>query len=536
MKRYALPLAAALLSSSSLTAFAQGEKVPPVDFLTWPAAKYQHYYETSSYIAEGWRELGLEVNLNPEPFPNPMLGKWFSEHDFDVVMSVLSGAPYRMEPDFFTNAQFNSAHSAPGDWNVGEFADERVDELGKKQLAIYNADTRRDVILELQEVLYDLQPEAVIGSAISTTAINTDNLEIPGYVPAPDGLRSIWNQLEMVSLTGQAVKMGQTIDQASFNPLAANIAEDFNNLSLIYDRLIELGPDGKPRNRLASNIIVVDETTIDVTLREGHTFSDGEPLTAEDVKFSFDYFKEWEAAYYKKYLERLDEVIIQDDGTIRFKLTEAYAPFILHTLGQVFIVPEHVWGSVIEDTGISKPQEFRNTNPVGSGPYSLNYWKEGQEIYFTRRADHFMKPKSDLLFVIFGSAEVVGAALKKGDIDVSLQPLVPTVVDEFEAQENLKIFRTYPNGYMSARYKASGEIFKHKALRQAATAAIPYEKIVDEVLGGDATRSASSIVPINAFWHNDSLPLPEYDIEKAKQILVDAGFTWDENGALHFPE
>lgn len=536
MRKQVLPLAALLLCSTSLSAFAAGEKVPEVNFLTWPAAKYQHYYETSNYVAEGWRELGLTVNLNPQPFPNPMLGKWFSEHDFDAVLSVLSGAPYRMEPDFFTNAQFNSANSSPGDWNVGEFSDSEVDRLGLKQLGIYDPEQRRAVVYDLQAALHRAQPELVVAAVISTTAINTDNVEIPGFEPAPDGLRSIWNLARMTSKTGEAVKMGQTIDQASFNPLAANTAEDFINLSLIYDRLIELGADGKPRNRLAQNFEVIDDTTIDVKLREGHTFSDGKPVTPLDVKFSFDYFKKWEAAYYKKYLERLDSVTILDDGTIRFKLTEAYAPFILHTLGQVFVLPQHVWGSVIADTGIEKPQEFRNTNPIGSGPYSLKYWKEGQELYLSKREDHYMKPASDLLYVVFGSAEVVGAALKKGEIDISLQPLVPTVVEEFAAEPNIKLYRTNSNGYMSARYKANGPVFSNELLRQAAAWAVPYEQIIEEVLGGDATRSATSIVPVNGYWHNASLDLPQYDIQKARKMLTDAGFTWDADGALHFPE
>lgn len=536
MKKQVLPLALMLMSTTSFAALAAGEKVPDVDFLTWPAAKYQHYYETSNYIAEGWRQLGLTVNLNPQPFPNPMLSKWFSEHEFDAVLSVLSGAPYRMEPDFFTNAQFNSGHSGPGDWNVGEFSDAEVDRLGLMQLGVYDPEARREIVNELQAAIHAAQPEAIIAAVISTTAINTQNVEIPGFEPAPDGLRSIWNLLRMSSKSGSAVKMGQTIDQASFNPLAANTAEDFINLSLIYDRLIELGPDGKPRNRLAESFTVVDDTTIEVVIRNDHTFSDGVPVKASDVKFSFDYFKQWEAAYYKKYLERLDRVEIVDDSTLRFVLTEAYAPFILHTLGQVFVLPEHVWGNVIEETGIAKPQEFRNTSPIGSGPYSLKYWKEGQEIYLAKRDDHFMSPSSDLLYVIFGSAEVVGAALKKGDIDISLQPLVPTVVEEFAAEPNIELFRTNSNGYMSARYKANGPVFSNQVLRQAAAWAIPYEQIIEEVLGGDATRSASSIVAVNGYWHNAKLEMPQYDIEKARKMLADAGFTWDQNGALYFPE
>ncbi len=525
-----------ILGATAGPASAAGDLVPELDFLTWPAAKYQHYYETSNYIAEGWRQLGVRVKLNPAPFPSPMLGMWFKEHKFDVVMSVLSGAPYRMEPDFFTNAQFYSGNSKPGDWNVGEFADKEVDALGQKQLGIYDARERREIILKLQAALHRAQPEAIIASVVSTTAINTKAVDIPGFEPAPDGLRSIWNLLKMTSKQDMAVRLGQTIDQASFNPLAANTAEDFINLSLIYDRLIELGTDGKPRNRLAKDLRVIDGTTIEVDVRNGHTFSDGKPVTVEDVKFSFDYFKKWEASYYKKYLGRLASVDIIDEDTVRFTLTQPYAPFVLHTLGQVFILPKHVWSTVVADTGIEKPQDYRNDGPVGSGPYSLKYWKEGQEIYFTRRADHFMKPASDLLYVVFGSAEVVGAALKKGAIDVSLQPLVPTVVKEFAKEPNIKLYRTKSNGYMAARYNVGRDALKDQALRQALAYAIPYEKIIKEIHGGDATRSASSIVPINAFWHNAKLELPKFNLDRARAILKDAGYTWDKNGLLRKPE
>jgi peptide/nickel transport system substrate-binding protein len=65
--------------------------------------------------------------------------------------------------------------------------------------------------------------------------------------------------------------------------------------------------------------------------------------------------------------------------------------------------------------------------------------------------------------------------------------------------------------------------------------AIPYQKIVDEVLGGYAAPSATPITPVNAFWHNKNLKLREYNLEKARQILKDAGFRWDKDGRLCFP-
>jgi len=297
----------------------------------------------------------------------------------------------------------------------------------------------------------------------------------------------------------------------------------------------DLGPDGSPRMWLAQALEVVDPTTVVVKLRQGHSFSDGKPVTAEDVKFSFDYLKRWDAAYFKKYLEKLASVDVVDPTTVRFKLTEAYAPFIINTLGQVLILPKHVWGDVVEKTGIAKPQDFRNMPLVSSGPYTLRYWREGQEISLQRRADHFAKPASDLLIVVFGSAELVGAALKKGDIDVSFQPIVPTVVKEFAAEKNVKLIQARSNGHMSMRYNTARPALASKALRQAMAHAIPYEAIIEEVLGGDAGRSATPIVPVNAFWHNASIPLPAYDIDKAKAILKAAGYSWGPDGALRAP-
>lgn len=519
-----------------VTAQAQsGEVVPEINFLSWPAAKYMHYSESANYVAEQWRKLGLKVNVNPVAFPNPMLSLWFKEHKFDAVLSSLSGTPLRLEPDFFTNAQFNSGNSAPGNWNVGEYSNPKVDMLGEEQLGIYDPEERRKVIFALQEELYKDPPEAILGYAISNHAINTDNMEIIGFEASPEGIRANSNVLRMKSKHDGPVRIGWTVDYTTLNPLVASTNEDLKNLALLYDTLVVLAPDGSPRMWLAESIDVIDDVTVDVKIREGHTFSDGKPVTSEDVKFSFDYMKKWESAYFTKYLERLESVSIIDPQTVRFKLNQPYAPFVMNTLGQVYILPQHVWATLVEDLGIAKPQDFGNDNPVGSGPYTLNYRKEGQEQYFTARKDHFGKPQSDILSIVYGSAEVVMQSLRKGEIDASFQPVVPTTIDEYRALDNIKLYEARSNGYNSVRYKITGPVFWNKDLRLALAHAVPYEAIVEEVFGGLAARSASSIVPANAYWHNDDLVPPKFDLDLARSMLEEAGFTWDSDGRLHFP-
>lgn len=514
----------------------QGEPVPEIHFLSWPTATYQHFAETSNYIAEEWSKLGLQVRVDQQAFPNPMLKMWFTDHEFDVVLSNLSGAPHRMEPDFFTNAQFNSANTAPGNWNVGEYSNPEIDALGKKQLGIYDAEDRREVIYELQRIIVEEQPLAVLSAPVTVYAVNKDNMEFVDYVESPQGVRANDNQVRMRSKRDQnLVRVGWTVEYTVLNPTAARTIEETELAALLYDRLVWIAPDGSPQLRLATAIDTIDETTLEVSIRTDHTFSDGQPVTAEDVKFSFDYMKKWEAPYFTQHLERVESVEVIDEGKLRFKLTEPYAPFVMNTLGQMYVLPKHIWEPLVEDLGLENPQQYANDEPIGSGPYTIRYRREGSELYLARREDHFSPALSDILYVVFGSAEIVGQSLKTGSIDVSFQPVPPAGIEEFASHESLKLYEAESNGIMELRYKTTGPVFSNRDLRRALFYAIPYQRIVDEVLGGTAVLSSSPITPVNAYWHNPDLPKPEFDMDRARAMLEEAGFTWDSDGRLHFP-
>ena len=93
-------------------------------------------------------------------------------------------------------------------------------------------------------MLVDEQPEAIVATTNYIFAINTANADIPGYEESPDGPRAPWNMIKMTPKTGNLVRIGRTIDQTTFNPLAATTGNDLDNLGLVYDKLVEIGPDG----------------------------------------------------------------------------------------------------------------------------------------------------------------------------------------------------------------------------------------------------------------------------------------------------
>ena len=152
------------------------------------------------------------------------------------------------------------------------------------------------------------------------------------------------------------------------------------------------------------------------------------------------------------------EVLAPDK--IRFRLTEPYAPFIMNTLGQMYVLPKHVWEPLVTELGIANPQQFANREPIGSGPYTVRYRREGSELYLARRQNHFDPPLSDLLYVVYGSAELVTQSLKTGAIDVSFQPLPPASIDEFAKDPKLALYEAKSNGVMSLRYKTTGPLLE----------------------------------------------------------------------------
>ena len=506
--------------------------IPEILFGTWAPSQYLNQYEMANYIAEEWEKLGLSIKVEPWTYPQPLLKNAFKEEKlFDVVIAYWSSLPARIDPNFFTYIKFHSNHPV---WNAG-YSNPEFDRLSEKQLETYDPEERKKIVFKLQKILFQDVPEIPVASWVQIHALNTSKFDID-YVPAHNGLRSIWNYLRISPKTEDEVfRLGKGSAQNTWNPLAVQSATDVMFMRLIYDRLIQIGTQGEPKMWVAENIETINETTFRVSIRKDLKFHDGVPLTAEDVKFSFDYLKEWKAPYFLKYLEPLQKVELVDQYALKFHLAKPFAPFIMNCLGQVFILPKHIWKDIPDKVKVKKPQEYLNVPPIGSGIYKLDYWKEGEEFKLIRNADHFMVPKVDVLVIVFGSTEIEISALKKGSIDRVWVPIQPMKAKELEKEKNIRLFRAESIGYSGPQFNCGRPPLNDKKLRQALAFAIPYERIIDDIFLGVAGKSASLIMPSNQFWHNPDMELRHFDLEKAKSLLKEAGYRWDDDGRLCYP-
>ena len=110
--------------------------------------------------------------------------------------------------------------------------------------------------------------------------------------------------------------------------------------------LVPLDENGRPVNWPASNIEYLDERTVAVEPRDDFAFHDGEPLTVEDVKFTFDFAKEVSSPTYSAHIRGIASVEITGPNSLVFNLSDSYAPFVSNTLSQCLILPEHIWGAL----------------------------------------------------------------------------------------------------------------------------------------------------------------------------------------------
>ena len=154
--------------------------------------------------------------------------------------------------------------------------------------------------------------------------------------------------------------------------------------------------------------------TYTYTLREGLKWSDGEPLTANDVAFTINRSRQEEWQNYSAYTGNLTAKVI-DDRTV--EVTSSVPDPKLPSLGDTFILPEHIWGKLSAEEITKYPGE----DGVGSGPFTLDEFKRGQ--YIRMKVNPLFwegeRPIDEVVFRIFNNPDAMVAALEKGEIDAA---------------------------------------------------------------------------------------------------------------------
>jgi peptide/nickel transport system substrate-binding protein len=295
------------------------------------------------------------------------------------------------------------------------------------------------------------------------------------------------------------------------------IITPFMVLYALHDGMIKPMPDNIATPCLAESYTMSEDSlTYDFAIRSGAKFHSGDPVTAEDVKFSFERYKGTANALLK---ERVAVVEISDERHVRFKLKKPWPDFLTFyssASGAGWIVPKK-YVEKVGDDGFKK-------HPIGAGPYKFVSFTPGIELVLEAFEGYWRKTPSvkRLVFRSIPDESTRLAALKGGEVDIAYS-IRGELAEEMVSTPGLSLKATVPGSqwlYFADQWDPKSP-WHDLRVRQAANLAMDREGI-NKALTLGKSRLTNSIIPesFEFYWQP---PPPVYDPKKAKQLLAEAG-------------
>ena len=342
------------------------------------------------------------------------------------------------------------------------------------------------------------------------------------------------------------LKVGWTTDPDNLNPFVGIEQSSYELYHISYDFLTNYGDKYlETQPGLAESWTTSEDgLTWTFKIREGVKWSDGEPLTAADVAFSYNFQKEFELTNFLSALDGIKTVTAPDDTTVVITCDKPKADILAMW---VPIVPEHVWSKFKTYDEITK---FLNKPPiVGSGPFQVVEWQKGKYVRCVANKEYWDgAPKVDeIIFEIYKNQDTLAQDLRLGTIDLAVN-ISPTQVKAMKNQPGIEAEACAQKAFdylsMNCYDGASlgNPVLRDVKFRQALNWAIDKQKMTELAYQGMADPGTSTF-EVNFYdpdldWHWQPPADVEYtfDPAKAKQLLADAGYKdTDGDGILNDP-
>lgn len=308
-------------------------------------------------------------------------------------------------------------------------------------------------------------------------------------------------------------------------------------LMLVYDSLFWSQNSVDPEPWLAESAEPnADLTQWTVILRDGVTWHDGRPLTAEDVRFSFEYYSEQRAAS-GRYAHHVFDVPplasaeVLDDRTVRFTYSQPAPAFRTMPGADLPIIPRHVWESVPD------PRTNAESLPVGSGPYRLVEIVPDQLYRFEANESYFKgRPTVDVLEMpILRDPAAAFAALQTGEVSFVSRNVPPELFDRFSREPGVTIAQGTKYESNQLYFNARKAPLDDPRLRHAMSLTIDSQAVVDTVLLGKGTPGLPTFLHPDTPWAQQGAQV-EYDPAQARTILDQAGYAPGPDGIRVAPD
>ncbi|MEV0383944.1 ABC transporter substrate-binding protein [Nonomuraea sp. NPDC050643] len=324
--------------------------------------------------------------------------------------------------------------------------------------------------------------------------------------------------------TADRLTIGTTADVVNYNPLVGNSRTDSWVTNLMYPHLTQMDEAGKRIPYLATEwSYSEDGKTATVRLRDDMKWSDGKPVTADDVVFSVTAVQKEKFGVVAGLITALDEAEAVSPTEVRFELTRPDGTFLDNVGFWLPIVPKHVFEKA------PSVQKFANdANWVSAGPFKLTKVERGQR-YILQRVDGFgpgQPAVKEVVFRVFPDVNTEVLALRNGEIDLIGNVLPPATATELKSDPKVTLQQIPSLGWAHLQYNTKRKPLDDVRVRRALAHAVDYEAIRNIALKGFAKSTNSSVLtPALPGWADPSSKEYVFDPEQSKKLLAEAGVT-----------
>jgi len=330
--------------------------------------------------------------------------------------------------------------------------------------------------------------------------------------------------------SGGEVESAQSAEALSFdkNTLVMANPQDINNFNAFtqqyiafevikyncYEPLFIFNGEGELEPALATSVEVIDDLTYLIHLRKGVEFHNGEPFKASDVKFTMEYIlNNEEAAYYRPFISMVEDVEIVDDFTVKLHLS-APNPDMIGSLTLIAIVKEGT-------------EDIIDSMPIGTGPFKFVDWQPNEKTEFVKYENYWDEGKP--YFDKFIIRPLTDPKIQVANLEsLTIQFVKDLPLEEYDALErnpDVELFTTESSNtvvVLEIGHKNNPALQNPKAL-EAMWYAMDRERINRSCFNG-LGNIVDGAYPSSAKYFKESKEIT-YDIEKARQLLAEAGYS-----------
>ncbi|WP_255682018.1 ABC transporter substrate-binding protein [Natrinema sp. SYSU A 869] len=542
---------------------------------TVPADSDRQNIRIARRLEANLEKVGIDVSLDMRS-RSELLETVLIDHDFDCYVGL---HPADYDPDFLYEALHSTYASEAGRQNPFGFTNMAFDTHLENQRQT-DGDERKRHVQSVLTGLAQAKPfdPICIPEEHRVARANRFDGWSEGHLATRHGYLGLEPEDDVDRLHALVTDSRMT---RNLNPLSATFRNRGTTIDLLYDSL-GTEHEGEVKPWLAKSWDFPEETmgsgsetadgetmrTATVTLREECQFHDGEPVTAEDVAFTYKFLSDtsWgrapvasPAPRYRGYADVIKAVTVDSDRELTVTVTGGQ-----ETVKRAFtvpILPRHIWLKLIDKyaTGddFTAPQgrwtvvSGSNIPPVGSGPFQFDSRSEDESLVLQRFEDHFTlrddvelpEPTvEEVQFTVDPASNSSITRVEDGGADVTATMLsahsVPAIPDSSELEQLRSPSRTFYHLGFNVRNAP----FSNPHVRRAITQLLDKEAIATDVFYGNATPVASPVtdewVPESLGWDGDDPVTPfagtdgDLNVDAAKVAFERAGFRYDDNGRL----